>query len=326
VQNIIFIFSLPRSGSTLLQRVLSSHPLIHTVSEPWILLPLIYQFKENTFAEYSYKQFRIAFNDFLSNFKEGESFYFGQINKLVTNLYNELSPEGTKYFIDKTPRYSIITKEIVRIFPEAKFIFLWRNPISVISSIIDYWGKGSIVTKNWNWTALKIDLYSGLENLIEGRDYCDGNCLNISYENLVMYPSKSLNSLKYYLNMEDDINFTLNSQTLLDGKLGDKSVNQKSRHIEQLSINRWKYIISNPLRKKWCINYIRWIGKSRLESIGYSYDYIIEELISNPTTQRYVGKDILGYFLGKFIETFELPIFQKKIINHVKRRNTYLYQ
>ena len=37
----IFIFSAPRSGSTLLQRVLAAHTQVATASEPWILLPLL---------------------------------------------------------------------------------------------------------------------------------------------------------------------------------------------------------------------------------------------------------------------------------------------
>ena len=35
----IFLFSLPRSGSTLLQRVLMSHKDIASVAEPWLMLP-----------------------------------------------------------------------------------------------------------------------------------------------------------------------------------------------------------------------------------------------------------------------------------------------
>ncbi len=36
----IFLLSLPRSGSTLLQRLLAAHPHIHTTAEPWLMLPL----------------------------------------------------------------------------------------------------------------------------------------------------------------------------------------------------------------------------------------------------------------------------------------------
>jgi hypothetical protein len=38
----IFLLSLPRSGSTLAQRILAAHEGIATTSEPWILLPYGY--------------------------------------------------------------------------------------------------------------------------------------------------------------------------------------------------------------------------------------------------------------------------------------------
>lgn len=38
-ENLIFLISQPRAGSTMLQKVLGSHPEIHTVSEPWVALP-----------------------------------------------------------------------------------------------------------------------------------------------------------------------------------------------------------------------------------------------------------------------------------------------
>ena len=35
---LVFLLSLPRSGSTLLQRLLAAHPQVHTVAEPWLML------------------------------------------------------------------------------------------------------------------------------------------------------------------------------------------------------------------------------------------------------------------------------------------------
>ncbi len=42
----LFLFTLPRSGSTLCQRVLAAHPQIATTTEPHLLLPFFYAFKE----------------------------------------------------------------------------------------------------------------------------------------------------------------------------------------------------------------------------------------------------------------------------------------
>jgi len=44
--NLIFILSLPRSGSTLLQRILGGHSQVHTVAEPWLMLNPLYALRE----------------------------------------------------------------------------------------------------------------------------------------------------------------------------------------------------------------------------------------------------------------------------------------
>lgn len=41
-ESLIFIACQPRSGSTMLQRILGSHSKIHTISEPWLMLHPLY--------------------------------------------------------------------------------------------------------------------------------------------------------------------------------------------------------------------------------------------------------------------------------------------
>jgi hypothetical protein len=36
---LVFLISLPRAGSTLLQRLLMGHPLVASCGEPWLALP-----------------------------------------------------------------------------------------------------------------------------------------------------------------------------------------------------------------------------------------------------------------------------------------------
>lgn len=50
----MFLISQPRAGSTLLQRILGSHPDIHTVSEPWLMLQPLYALRPDGYrAEYN---------------------------------------------------------------------------------------------------------------------------------------------------------------------------------------------------------------------------------------------------------------------------------
>ena len=46
----VFILSLPRAGSTLLQRMLNVHPEIASTVEPWILLPFLSSLREGGYV------------------------------------------------------------------------------------------------------------------------------------------------------------------------------------------------------------------------------------------------------------------------------------
>ena len=69
----VFLFSLPRSGSTLLQRMLLGHEQIASISEGWVLLPLIYAMKKKgVVAEYSHISSQIAMRDIIANLENRE--------------------------------------------------------------------------------------------------------------------------------------------------------------------------------------------------------------------------------------------------------------
>ena len=61
----------------------------------------------------------------------------------ILDLYREISKKNRNddfiYFLDKTPRYYWILNEIHELFPEAKYIYLTRNPINVFSSTMTSW-------------------------------------------------------------------------------------------------------------------------------------------------------------------------------------------
>ena len=61
----VFLFSLPRSGSTLVQRLIAGHPEVATTSEPWVLLPLLYTMRRpGAFTEYGHRTAVRAIDDF----------------------------------------------------------------------------------------------------------------------------------------------------------------------------------------------------------------------------------------------------------------------
>ncbi len=131
MSNLLFIVSQPRSGSTLLQAILSNNNQVATASEPWLLLPFLSIKKPGIVqAEYDYSLASKAVHEFISK-AGGEIQLDKKLNSFLTDIYSSIANGNTEYILDKTPRYYEILPEIKKIFPEAKIIVLKRNPLAV---------------------------------------------------------------------------------------------------------------------------------------------------------------------------------------------------
>ena len=97
---------MPRSGSTLLQKLLMSHDKISSHAEPWFLLNLasIYEF-EGTKSKFCYSALRFAVNDLIKSLQNQEKDIVKYIREFSLSIYQNLSDKESVYFIDKTPRY-----------------------------------------------------------------------------------------------------------------------------------------------------------------------------------------------------------------------------
>ncbi|MBK7454917.1 MAG: sulfotransferase [Anaerolineales bacterium] len=95
----IFILSLPRTGSTLLQRLLSSHAAISTTPEPWLLLPFLHPLaSDGAGAEYSYSTLRLAQQEMFKLLPNGQADYFEAVQKAALHIYGQLSHPDSIYF------------------------------------------------------------------------------------------------------------------------------------------------------------------------------------------------------------------------------------
>jgi len=292
----IFLLSLPRSGSTLVQRVLASHQEITTTSEPWILLPLVYSLRKNgTLSEYDPQRFfPQAIEDFCSQLPNNKKDYLDAIRDLSLDLYSKTSSENTKYFLDKTPRYHLIVDELLAIFPSAKFIILWRNPLSIAASTMDTWSNG-----RWNLHRHHIDFHTGLKNLIRiAKDNKDRVHI-LNFENFVTNPKKHYQELTEYLDLTaDDSAITTFTNTNLKGRLGDPTGVVEYSSISDKSIDKWKKTMSNPWRRYWCIRYLNYIGKEDLKFMGYDINEIKRSLTSQPLSTNKILSDIPRIIYG----------------------------
>ena len=177
----IFIFSLPRSGSTVLQKILMSSTQVSSSNEMWILLPLLNLKNKSGYMKFSQKILSNAIIDIEKQLNSRNIKFNNLIKNFILNLYKNLSDKDSKYFVDKTPRYYYIIDEIITLFPTAKFIFLFRNPLEIYSSKLSTNQRNSFK----NFHAFYNDLYIAPELLANAAMTYSNISLNISYSSLI---------------------------------------------------------------------------------------------------------------------------------------------
>src|ERR1700704_2420728 len=160
----LFLLSLPRSGSTLVQRVLGRHPEIATASETWLLMPFLATAGDGPSAPRGAWDVMTgaAVSDFSRALDGGMEAYREAGRDFVLRLYGNVAPEGATHFLDKSPPYALFMPELARIFPEARFIALWRNPLAVVASVVETFCEG-----RWEPDRYSVSLFASLEALVE---------------------------------------------------------------------------------------------------------------------------------------------------------------
>jgi hypothetical protein len=307
----IFLFSLPRTGSTLLQRILAAHRDVATANEPHVLLHFLYSSKEqDLYSTYGHQYVAMAIQDFACALPGGTDDFLGEIREFVLRLYAKAAGGDVRYFLDKTPRYSMVIEDIIQLFPEAKIIFLWRNPLSVVSSLTEAWQHGA-----WDMYRNEYHLFLGLANLIAAYQKYGSRACAVRYEDLVLNPKDTLQRVFAYLEIPFDSEVLADfSQVKLKGRLGDPHrALGEFQVLRRDLLDAWKSGLANPLRKAWCRRYLRWIGSERLAVMGYDLEALIGELGAVPFSLHLFGADLYKMLYGKFYVWLEGRITKHKV-------------
>lgn len=273
----IFVLSTARSGSTLLQRILGSYPEIATAAEPWLLIPLVYtRRRRGVHAEYEHGTLAAATEDFAAQLPGGAADWDAEVRAFAERLYRRSAREGQRYYLDKTPPYFLIVEELFRIFPDAKFVFLWRNPLAVAASLAD-WPQG-------NWGGLyRENLFYGLANLIAARERYADRSVAVRFEDYVSGDPDTWRRLMDHLELPfRPESLSAFAQVELDGRMGDKHGSALYGTLSREPLEKWRTTLANPLRKEAARRYLAWIGAERLAVMGYDARELSAQLEAMP--------------------------------------------
>lgn len=193
----VFLLSLPRSGSTWLQRELSHFSEVATLPEPWVLLPLAYLNRQaEVLAPFNAFLYERARRELAEKGPGVAEIYRETMAEAGQKIYAHLA-DGAPYFLDKTPRYTLILPEIIEAFPDARFILLWRDPVDIAVSMLKTWGG--------RWDTLfryQVDFEVGLANLAQAKKTLGSRAVSITYHDLKADPEAEMRKVQTYLGLD----------------------------------------------------------------------------------------------------------------------------
>lgn len=296
----LFIFSLPRSGSTLLQRVLAGHPQVSTAPEPWLLLPLAAMSGADdlrVYANYSQKTAQLAIDDFVARLPGGRDALKLAVRRMVQDLYDQVPSHGARYFLDKTPRYFLIIDYVLEVFPEASGIVLLRHPLDTLASAITTWGGDRL----WLHHAL-VDLYRGPSCIQRAIARHGKRLLIVHYEDLVRSPETECARICSHLDLAPVPEMLGEAgSAAIAGRMGDPTAQRSDTRISPDSVGRWRSCLGTPLRRWFARRYLRKLGPEVISAFGIDLDALDRELGAIPVRWRNTLPDILSLaasFLG----------------------------
>lgn len=300
--NIIFVISQPRAGSTLLQRILGSHPDIHTVSEPWLMLHPLYMMRTEGFdAEYNGQLARVGVESFFKMLPGGEEDYVESLRRMYVYLYQRaLSNSGKSHFLDKTPRYYFVIPELSRIFPHAHYIILFRNPLAVLCSIFNNWTRA-------NWFLLhnlKPDLIQAPRLLLEGVKLLGDRGEVVHYEQLLKNPESVLQGICKKLGIgyvPDMVEYGRHG--IPPWSLGDQEGIYKYTRPSPENSEKWIQALDDPQVWRLSNDYLQLLGHETLEHMGYSFREL-RQMLEAYRSHRVIARLMfsLSYLLKKPLE------------------------
>ncbi len=245
-ENIIFVGGAPRSGTTLVQRILSAHSLIYGGPE-FDLLPEIVKLR-NIFLE-KIEAGRI--DSYLNNDEADEV-----IRQFVMAIFRKKigRENNKKYISEKTPFNITVFPELIRIFPRSHFIFVMRDPRAIVASLMEV-GMKYRRDKREPPEFARNTLFA-IEHINEfwargGQTLASSDRVHVVYyEDVVLSPEATIRGLMQNIGLPYEVQITNIKDKKMDiagYKTGEQywyTVDQLQKGIEDGSLEKWKSILT----------------------------------------------------------------------------------
>ena len=276
-RRLIFIGGSPRSGTTLVQNMLDSHPLILGGPE-FLYLPKIIDLRRRLHSAISK-----GWIDIICTRDDVDGYIISLIKKLFLPLADKNQLE---FYSEKTPDNILVFSELIELFPEAHFIQVIRDPRAIVSSMQQV--KKRTIDKGLNVPYYCADIFKSMAYIKKCFDAgftasknTPNKVLTIVYEHLVTNPEKETKRICKYLGIE------WNDLMLYPGDkehLGQQAITTNSNEIwydskaynrnpDNRNIEKWqsKLTLGQQIRTIMAF-------KGNRDLIQYGYDFSLDSL------------------------------------------------
>lgn len=228
---IIFVFGLPRSGTTVLQRLLSSNNAVITQDETWLLQRMLSN-DDNRFASPSNYLTAIAASSRAFESLDDEIFRFccDLIKRQAARF------EGVEAVIEKTPRNYLYLNFFFR--NSVKYVGIVRSPSAIINSMFNEFLGGTFR----GLVDYEIDLACGPNLMVQ--DAKQGSSLIVKYEDLNQ--RKTLDLIENYTGLTLDPN----ALPRLAASIGDTNQNKSLVVVENVDFTGINTVVKKLYTKR----------------------------------------------------------------------------
>ena len=282
-ERLVFLIGPPRSGSTLLTRMLGAHSKIHAPAEPHLLTPLAHlgYYESVDQAPYDPVIARAGIREVVADLPMGESDYLASLRAYTDSIYQKLlASSGRELLLDKTPAYALVLDFAARLYPKAKFVVLTRHPMAVWSSYVSSFFDGDHEVAHKHNPLLERYVPAMARFLRERPVECHG----VRYEELVSDPERQMERLCEYLAIEYEpgtVNYgdQASSTSPAARGLGDPMTVSKESRPTTTSLAKWaKDMTGRPDKVAQCHDILAALLDEDLETWGFPRAQIRAEL------------------------------------------------
>ncbi|MGA9390308.1 MAG: sulfotransferase [Candidatus Sulfotelmatobacter sp.] len=198
LRRLIFVGGSPRSGTTLVQRILNCHPEIYGGAEFTFVPPIVKLFQGMRTS------IRSGWIDKILDEKGLVDAFRGL---LVALLVPKLQAEGVSYFSEKTPANVLAFAWLEECVPEAKKILVIRDPRDVVSSMLEVGRRQR--QRGVRASGFVCDTMAAVKYMNEclkaGVAFAETspNCLLIYYEDMVSDPLLVANQMYRFIGVQE---------------------------------------------------------------------------------------------------------------------------